>query len=321
LILLQSWFGRTGDENEISYSGFRARVEEGQIARVTIKDDVAHAVTIDGEKLTARLPQDVTLYGQFLDENVPQVTYEPPSGGGLLMPLLIYLLPILLLIVVWIYIMRRTQAGGGALSFGHSKAKLIQPNSTQVTFADVAGIDEVTEEVEEIVDYLKDQKRFARLKDQKRFARLGAEVPKGVLLVGAPGTGKTLLAKAIAGEANVPFFSISGSDFVEMFVGVGAARVRDMFQKAKASAPCIIFIDEIDAVGRKRGAGLGGGHDEREQTLNQLLAEMDGFQPNKGIIILAATNRPRQRTVPTSSTRHSSDRAGSIGGSPYRGPT
>jgi len=283
LILLQSWFGRPGDENEISYSAFRSQVEKGQIARVVIKDDVAHAVTIDGQKLTARLPQDATLYGQFLDENVPNVTYAPPSNGGLLMPLLIYLLPILLLIVVWIYIMRRTQAGGGALSFGQSKAKLIQPHSTQVTFADVAGIDEVKEEVEEIVDYLK---------DQKRFARLGAEVPKGVLLVGAPGTGKTLLAKAIAGEANVPFFSISGSDFVEMFVGVGAARVRDMFQKAKASAPCIIFIDEIDAVGRKRGAGLGGGHDEREQTLNQLLAEMDGFQPNKGIIILAATNRP-----------------------------
>jgi len=283
LILLQSWFGRTGNENEISYSAFRSLVENGQIARVTIKDDVARATSVDGKELTARLPQDATLYAQFLDQNVPDVTYEPPSNGGLLMPFLIYLLPILLLIVVWFYIMRRAQTGGGALSFGQSKAKLIRPNSTQVTFADVAGIDEVKEEVEEIVDYLK---------DQKRFARLGAEVPKGVLLVGAPGTGKTLLAKAIAGEANVPFFSISGSDFVEMFVGVGAARVRDMFQKAKASAPCIIFIDEIDAVGRKRGAGLGGGHDEREQTLNQLLAEMDGFQPNRGIIILAATNRP-----------------------------
>jgi len=178
--------------------------------------------------------------------------------------------------------MRRTQ-GGGALSFGQSKAKLVRPDTTEVTFADVAGIVEVKEEVQEIVEYLQ---------DQKRFSRLGAQIPRGVLLVGAPGTGKTLLAKAIAGEAKVPFFSISGSDFVEMFVGVGAARVRDMFEKAKASAPCIIFIDELDAVGRKRGAGLGGGHDEREQTLNQLLAEMDGFQPNKGIIILAATNRP-----------------------------
>jgi cell division protease FtsH len=180
--------------------------------------------------------------------------------------------------------MRRTQAGaGGALSFGQSKAKLVAPDASKTTFADVAGLDEVKEEVEEIVEYLG---------DQRRFSKLGAEIPKGILLVGAPGTGKTLLAKAIAGEAKVPFFSISGSDFVEMFVGVGAARVRDMFEKAKASSPCIIFIDEIDAVGRKRGAGLGGGHDEREQTLNQLLAEMDGFQPNRGIIILAATNRP-----------------------------
>jgi cell division protease FtsH len=236
-----------------------------------------------GGEIEAHLPQDVALYHNLFAEYIDDVEYEPPSNGGFLMTLLITLLPILLLIGVWIFIMRRTQTGGGALSFGQSKAKLVTPDSTQVSFADVAGIDEVKEEVEEIVDYLK---------DQKRFVRLGAEVPKGVLLVGAPGTGKTLLAKAIAGEAKVPFFAISGSDFVEMFVGVGAARVRDMFEKAKGSAPCIIFIDEIDAVGRMRGAGLGGGHDEREQTLNQLLAEMDGFQPNKGIIILAATNRP-----------------------------
>ena len=236
-----------------------------------------------GAEIEARLPQDVALYHDLFAENIADVDYEPPSNGGLVMTLLLSLLPILLLVGVWIFIMRRTQTAGGALSFGQSKAKLVAPESTQVTFADVAGIDEVKEEVEEIVDYLK---------DQKRFSRLGAEVPKGVLLIGAPGTGKTLLAKAIAGEAAVPFFSISGSDFVEMFVGVGAARVRDMFEKAKGSAPCIIFIDEIDAVGRMRGAGLGGGHDEREQTLNQLLAEMDGFQPNKGIIILAATNRP-----------------------------
>jgi len=283
LILLQSWFGRDGDRNEVSYTLFRKFVETGQVAQVTIKDDVARAVTVDGATLTARLPQDVSVYHEFLTKNVPDVTYEPPSSGNLFVSILISLLPILLLIAVWVYIMRRTQTGGGALSFGQSKAKLVRPDSTQVSFSDVAGIDEVREEVEEIVDYLK---------DQKRFARLGAEVPKGVLLVGAPGTGKTLLAKAIAGEAKVPFFSISGSDFVEMFVGVGAARVRDMFEKAKASAPCIIFIDEIDAVGRKRGAGLGGGHDEREQTLNQLLAEMDGFQPNRGIIIIAATNRP-----------------------------
>ncbi len=283
LILLQSWFGRDSGSNEISWSLFRNFVESGQVAQVTVKDDAAQAVLIDGSTLTAQLPKDVTLYSKLLDENVPEVEYEPDSSGSIWMSILISMLPIVLLIAVWVYIMRRTQAGGGALSFGQSKAKLVRPDSTEVTFADVAGNVEVKEEVEEIIDYLK---------DQKRFVKLGAEIPKGILLVGAPGTGKTLLAKAIAGEAKVPFFSISGSDFVEMFVGVGAARVRDMFEKAKSSAPCIIFIDEIDAVGRKRGAGLGGGHDEREQTLNQLLAEMDGFQPNKGIIILAATNRP-----------------------------
>ncbi len=283
LILLQSWFGRDSGRNEISWSLFRSLVESGQVAQVTVKDNVAQAVLNDGSALTAQLPQDVTLYSKLLDENVPEVQYEPDSTGSIWTTILVSMLPIVLLIAVWVYIMRRTQAGGGALSFGQSKAKLVRPESTEVTFNDVAGIDEVKEEVEEIVDYLK---------DPKRFGKLGAEVPKGVLLVGAPGTGKTLLAKAIAGEAKVPFFSISGSDFVEMFVGVGAARVRDMFEKAKSSAPCIIFIDELDAVGRKRGAGLGGGHDEREQTLNQLLAEMDGFQPNKGIILLAATNRP-----------------------------
>ena len=283
LILLQSWFGGNSDQNEISYSLFRTFVENGQVAQVTIKDNVASAVMADQSTLTARLPDDVSLYHALLDEHVPDVTYKPPSSSGVFLSILISLLPIVLLIGVWIFIMRRTQTGGGALSFGQSKAKLVQPDTTEITFDDVAGSVEVKEEVAEIVDYLK---------DQKRFAKLGAEIPKGILLVGAPGTGKTLLAKAIAGEAKVPFFSISGSDFVEMFVGVGAARVRDMFEKAKASAPCIIFIDEIDAVGRKRGAGLGGGHDEREQTLNQLLAEMDGFQSNKGIIILAATNRP-----------------------------
>ena len=283
LILLQSWFGRDGGQNEISWSLFRTFVESGQVAQVTIKDNIAQAVLVDGSPLTAQLPQDVTLYATLFDENVPDVTYEPDSTGSIWTSILISMLPILLLIAVWVYIMRRTQTGGGALSFGQSKAKLVRPDTTEITFEDVAGSAEVKEEVGEIVDYLR---------DQRRFIRLGAEIPKGILLVGAPGTGKTLIAKAIAGEAKVPFFSISGSDFVEMFVGVGAARVRDMFEKAKASAPCIIFIDEIDAVGRKRGAGLGGGHDEREQTLNQLLAEMDGFQSNKGIIILAATNRP-----------------------------
>ena len=282
LILLQSMFGGRGKTDEISYSLFRTLASSAQISAVTIRDNRGEGTTIDGGTFTVQLPSEAANYEPLLLENNIQIEYEPSSGGSWLMSILVSLLPIVLLIGVWVYIMRRSQSGG-ALSFGQSKAKLVQPDSTQVTFADVAGIDEVTEEVGEIVEYLK---------DQKRFSRLGAEIPKGILLVGAPGTGKTLIAKAIAGEANVPFFSISGSDFVEMFVGVGAARVRDMFAKAKSSSPCIIFIDEIDAVGRKRGAGLGGGHDEREQTLNQLLAQMDGFEPNKGIILLAATNRP-----------------------------
>lgn len=282
LILLQSMFGSRGKTDEISYSLFRILASSAQISAVTIRDNRGEGTTIDGGTFTVQLPSDAANYEPLLLENNIQIEYEPSSGGSWLMSILVSLLPIVLLIGVWVYIMRRSQSGS-ALSFGQSKAKLVQPNTTQVTFADVAGIDEVTEEVGEIVEYLK---------DQTRFSRLGAEIPKGILLVGAPGTGKTLIAKAIAGEASVPFFSISGSDFVEMFVGVGAARVRDMFEKAKSSSPCIIFIDEIDAVGRKRGAGLGGGHDEREQTLNQLLAQMDGFEPNKGIILLAATNRP-----------------------------
>jgi len=283
LVVFQSWFGGDKTQQEVNYSLFRSMVTNGQVMSIVIQENKGIGVTTDGSKFTVELPDDETLYDPFLRDNNVQIKYAPPSNSGLLLSILMSILPIGLLVVVWIYIMRKTQAGGGAMSFGQSKAKLVRPETTEVTFADVAGIDEVKEEVEEIIDYLK---------DQKRFAVLGAEIPKGILLVGAPGTGKTLLAKAIAGEAHVPFFFISGSDFVEMFVGVGAARVRDMFVKAKASAPCIIFIDEIDAVGRKRGAGLGGGHDEREQTLNQLLAEMDGFQPNKGIIMLAATNRP-----------------------------
>ena len=297
LIALQSWLSPRSSRQEVSYSEFHGMAEQGLIASIAVKEDSAQAVAVmkgsanlaDGSRVSAgdeiaiRLPQDSAAYHEFLVQFIAEVKYAAPSGNSLLLSILVSLLPIVLLIGVWIYIMRRTQTGAGALSFGQSKAKLVNPDMTQTTFSDVAGIDEVKEEVQEVVEYLK---------DQRRFSKLGAEIPKGILLVGAPGTGKTLLAKAIAGEAKVPFFSISGSDFVEMFVGVGAARVRDMFEKAKASAPCIVFIDEIDAVGRKRGAGLGGGHDEREQTLNQLLAEMDGFQPNRGIIILAATNRP-----------------------------
>lgn len=283
LILLQSWLGGGKTKNEIQYTLFTTLVENDQIVSVSIKDNRAEATTVDGGTIFVQLPPDGTsIYMPLLEEHGIQVSFEPSTESNWFLTIVISLLPVLLIFAVFMYIMRRTQ-GGGALAFGQSKAKLVRPDTSKVTFDDVAGLAEVKEEVEEIIDYLE---------DQKRFSRLGAEIPKGILLVGAPGTGKTLLAKAIAGEAHVPFFSISGSDFVEMFVGVGAARVRDMFEKAKASAPCIIFIDELDAVGRKRGAGLGGGHDEREQTLNQLLAEMDGFQPNKGIIILAATNRP-----------------------------
>jgi len=283
LILLQSWLGGGKTKNEIQYTLFTTLVENDQIVSVSIKDNRAEATTVDGGTIFVQLPPDGTsIYMPLLEEHGIQVSFEPSTESNWFLTIVISLLPVLLIFAVFMYIMRRTQ-GGGALAFGQSKAKLVRPDTTKVTFDDVAGLAEVKEEVGEIIDYLE---------DQKRFSRLGAEIPKGILLVGAPGTGKTLLAKAIAGEAHVPFFSISGSDFVEMFVGVGAARVRDMFEKAKASAPCIIFIDELDAVGRKRGAGLGGGHDEREQTLNQLLAEMDGFQPNKGIIILAATNRP-----------------------------
>jgi cell division protease FtsH len=243
------------------------------------------ATTTDDRKIrTTATYLDRGLVGDLINNNV-KFDVKPREEGSLLMTLLVSWGPMLLLIGVWVYFMRQMQGGGkgGAFSFGKSKARMLDENNNTVTFADVAGCDEAKEEVKEVVDFLK---------DPNKFQKLGGRIPRGLLLVGPPGTGKTLLAKSIAGEAKVPFFSISGSDFVEMFVGVGAARVRDMFENAKKNAPCIIFIDEIDAVGRQRGAGMGGGNDEREQTLNQMLVEMDGFETNLGVIVVAATNRP-----------------------------
>ncbi|MCD6540452.1 ATP-dependent zinc metalloprotease FtsH [Candidatus Bipolaricaulota bacterium] len=282
LIILQGI--RPREEAKVGYSDFVRWVKEGRVAEVIIKGSTIKGILKTGEIFITTVDPQYENPVELLDQYKVPRRYEVTGEGSLLWQFVLWtIVPIALLVAVWLWFMRRMQAGGGALSFAQSRAKLVTKEYTRVTFKDVAGIDEVIEEVKEIVDYLK---------NPGRFARLGARVPKGILLVGPPGTGKTLLARAIAGEANVPFFSISGSDFVEMFVGVGAARVRDMFQKAKQNAPCIIFIDEIDAVGRKRGAGIGGGHDEREQTLNQLLAEMDGFEGNSGVIVLAATNRP-----------------------------
>ncbi len=282
LIVLQGIWPRA--EVRVGYSDFVRWVKDGRVAQVIIKGSTIKGVLVTGETFVTTVDPQYENPVELLDKYGIPRSYEVAGEGSLFWQFLLWtIVPVALLVGVWLWFMRRMQTGGGALSFAQSRAKLITKEYTRVTFKDVAGIDEVIEEVKEIVDYLK---------NPGRFARLGARVPKGILLVGAPGTGKTLLARAIAGEANVPFFSISGSDFVEMFVGVGAARVRDMFQKAKQNAPCIIFIDEIDAVGRKRGAGIGGGHDEREQTLNQLLAEMDGFEGNTGVIVLAATNRP-----------------------------
>ena len=273
----------------VSYSEFLDQVRNNQIKSAVIPEGAAGgeivAVTNDDRKIrTTATVLDRGLVGDLIDHNV-KFDVKPREESSLLMTLLVSWGPMLLLIGVWIYFMRQMQGGGkgGAFSFGKSKARMMDENNNTVTFADVAGCDEAKEEVREVVDFLK---------DPQRFQKLGGRIPRGLLLVGPPGTGKTLLAKSIAGEAKVPFFSISGSDFVEMFVGVGASRVRDMFEQAKKNAPCIIFIDEIDAVGRHRGAGLGGGNDEREQTLNQLLVEMDGFEANEGIILIAATNRP-----------------------------
>jgi cell division protease FtsH len=270
--------------NEIEYSAFVGDVAAGRVSRVEIDGKTIKGQTVAGNRFVTYNPGDPQLVNDLLKNNVSIVSKkeEEPS---LLMHILINWFPLLLLIGVWIFFMRQMQGGGGrgAMSFGKSRAKMLTEDKNNITFEDVAGVDEAKDEVKELVDFLR---------DPSRFQKLGGRIPKGVLMTGSPGTGKTLLAKAIAGEAKVPFFTISGSDFVEMFVGVGASRVRDMFEQAKKNAPCIIFIDEIDAVGRQRGAGLGGGHDEREQTLNQLLVEMDGFEGHEGLIVIAATNRP-----------------------------
>ncbi len=268
---------------EIPYSEFIAKVKQEQVLDVLIRGDEVDAQLVDGRHVRTFSPNDPALVGDLLKNGV-KFRAEPPQEPSFLSQALISWTPMLLLIGVWVWFMRRAQGGaGGMFQFGKSKARRIAEDQVKVTLADVAGVDEAKEEVGELVDFLR---------DPGRFQKIGGTIPRGVLMVGSPGTGKTLLARAIAGEARVPFFLISGSDFVEMFVGVGASRVRDLFEQAKKSAPCIIFIDEIDAVGRKRGAGLGGGHDEREQTLNQLLVEMDGFDGHEGVIVIAATNRP-----------------------------
>ncbi|MBK1679350.1 ATP-dependent zinc metalloprotease FtsH [Rhodocyclus tenuis] len=268
----------------MEYSQFIDEVKEGRIAKVVIEGRVLKATTNEGKKLNSYAPPDLWMVSDLLKYGV-KIEAKPEEEPSMLMNIFVSWFPMLILIGVWVFFMRQMQGGGrgGAFSFGKSKARLLDESTNTITFADVAGCDEAKEEVSELVDFLR---------DPSKFQKLGGRIPKGVLLVGNPGTGKTLLAKAIAGEAKVPFFSISGSDFVEMFVGVGAARVRDMFENAKKHAPCIIFIDELDAVGRQRGAGLGGGNDEREQTLNQMLVEMDGFEGQTGIIVIAATNRP-----------------------------
>jgi len=270
--------------NEVDYTTFLEEVSAGSVESVVITDNQIRGQTKDGAVFTTMSPGDPELVNQLYKYGV-RIKAEEEEGPGLFMQILINWFPFLLLIGVWIYIMRQMQGGGGkgAMSFGKSKAQLLSEENNNITFDDVAGVDEAKDEVEELVEFLK---------NPAKFHKLGGHMPRGVLMTGSPGTGKTLLAKAIAGEAKVPFYTISGSDFVEMFVGVGASRVRDMFAQAKKNSPCIIFIDEIDAVGRQRGAGLGGGHDEREQTLNQLLVEMDGFEGGEGVIVIAATNRP-----------------------------
>ena len=276
---------RTSMETPMSYSEFIDAVKAGQVQKVVIDGPSVKGRTQSGRIFNTYSPGDPRLVDDLLENGV-EIQAKAPESQSLLMQIFISWFPMLLLIAVWIFFMRQMQGGGGgrgAMSFGKSKARLLEEDQVKVTFTDVAGVEEAKEEVSEMVDFLK---------DPSKYQKLGGQIPRGALMIGPPGTGKTLLARAIAGEAKVPFFTIPGSDFVEMFVGVGASRVRDMFEQAKKHAPCIIFIDEIDAVGRHRGAGLGGGHDEREQTLNQLLVEMDGFEGNEGIIVIAATNRP-----------------------------
>lgn len=288
LVTVFSNFGPqdAGQRQKVSYSQFLKQVDQGMIGSVNIENDkIIHGMTKNNQSFVTYIPlRDNDLLNEMIRNNV-DISGQPQQQESFLLRLFVNWFPMFLLIGVWVFFMRQVQGGGGrgAMSFGRSRARLLNEDQVKVTFANVAGVDEAKEEVKELVDFLK---------APDKFQKLGGKIPRGVLLVGSPGTGKTLLAKAVAGEAKVPFFAISGSDFVEMFVGVGASRVRDMFEQAKKQAPCIIFIDEIDAVGRHRGAGLGGGHDEREQTLNQLLVEMDGFEGNEGVIILAATNRP-----------------------------
>jgi cell division protease FtsH len=275
--------GRQGAQQQLAFSDFIAQVESSQVQDVTIQGHDITGTLRNGASFTTYAPDDPNLVQRLTDNGV-RITAAPQEEVHPLLGMLLSWLPFIIIVAVWIFFMRQMQGGSGrAMGFGKSRAKLLTEKAGRVTFEDVAGVDEAKQEVEEIVEFLR---------DPQKFQRLGGQIPKGVLLVGPPGTGKTLLARAIAGEANVPFFTISGSDFVEMFVGVGASRVRDMFEQGKKNAPCIIFIDELDAVGRHRGAGLGGGNDEREQTLNQLLVEMDGFETNEGVILIAATNRP-----------------------------
>ncbi|TAK04339.1 MAG: ATP-dependent metallopeptidase FtsH/Yme1/Tma family protein [Candidatus Manganitrophaceae bacterium] len=285
MILLYNLFNTSSRpiEDEIIFSDFMAKTEKGEVSEVTIKDNYISGILKDGTKFKTYSANYPDLVKNLREKNV-RITAKPPEEPPWYMTFLMTWGPFILFVGLWIFFMRQMQVGGNkALSFGKSRARLLSEDRKKITFSDVAGIDEAKGEVEEIIEFLK---------DPPKFQKLGGRIPKGVLVVGPPGTGKTLLAKAIAGEAGVPFFSISGSDFVEMFVGVGASRVRDLFEQGKKHAPCIIFIDEIDAVGRHRGAGLGGGHDEREQTLNQLLVEMDGFETSEGVILIAATNRP-----------------------------